>query len=133
MNSRCELTILMPCLNEENTIQTCIEKGAMPFLHRYIGTPAISFVGRLIYKNNIGDYNCGLRGFRRQSIIDIFLKSYGMEYASEMIVKASINNLSMCEVPVNLYKDGRNGKSHLRTFRDGIRHMKILIFHYFFK
>lgn len=106
-----------------------IKKGAMPLLHRYFGTPVISYIGKVIYKSDVGDYNCGLRGFKREAILNIKLTSNGMEYASEMIIKAALNNLKIAEVPITLYKDGRLGPSHLRTFRDGIRHLKILLFY----
>lgn len=103
-----------------------IEKGAMKFSHKYIGTPIISTIARKKYNIKIGDFNCGLRGYNTKKMKEINCKSLGMEYASEMIIKARKNNLKMCEVPVNLYKDGRGEKSHLNTIKDGIRHMKII-------
>lgn len=103
-----------------------IERGAMPFLHRYVGNPILSFIGRLFYKSKVKDFHCGLRGYNRQKILNLNLKCGGMEYASEMIVKAEINNLLIAEVPTNLKKDGRNRKPHLNTFRDGWRHLKFL-------
>lgn len=103
-----------------------IEKGAMPFMNRYIGNPILSYIGKRMYKCSINDFHCGLRGFNRESILNLNLECDGMEFASEMIIKAQINKLKMTEVPINLYKDGRNSKSNLRPLRDGIRHLKIL-------
>lgn len=104
-----------------------IEKGAMPFLHKYIGNPVLSFLGRLFYNSKIKDFHCGLRGYNKERILDLNLKCEGMEYASEMIVKAELRNLKIAEVPTTLKKDGRSRKPHLRTFRDGFRHLKFLI------
>lgn len=109
-----------------NRFKGKIEKGAMPFMNRYIGNPILSYIGKRLYKCSINDFHCGLRGFKRESILNLNLECDGMEFASEMIVKAQINNLKMTEVPINLYKDGRNSKSNLRPIRDGIRHLKIL-------
>lgn len=103
-----------------------IEKGAMPWSHRYIGTPIISFLGRLFYKLKIGDFNCGMRGYNRNSIIDLDLKCTGMEYASEMIVQAKLNRLKITEIPTTLKKDGRTRPPHLNSFYDGWRHLKFL-------
>ncbi len=103
-----------------------IEKGAMPWSHRYIGTPIISFLGRLFYKLKIGDFNCGMRGYNRNSIIDLDLKCTGMEYASEMIVQANLNGLKITEIPTTLKKDGRTRPPHLNSFYDGWRHLKFL-------
>lgn len=107
-----------------------MEKNAMPLSHKYIGTPIISFIGRVLYKLNIYDFNCGLRGIKKEKINKIELKSEGMEFASEMIIKAKKNNLKIVEIPINFYKDKRNRKSHLRTIRDGFRHLKILLGEY---
>ncbi|MEI7740990.1 MAG: glycosyltransferase family 2 protein [bacterium] len=104
-----------------------IRTGAMPFLHRYLGNPVLSFLGRLFFKSKIGDFHCGLRGFRKESIEKLNLESDGMEYASEMIVKATLAGLSISEVPVVLSKDGRDRPPHLRSFRDGWRHLKFLL------
>ncbi len=103
-----------------------IEKGAMPWSNRYIGTPIISFLGRLFYKLKIGDFNCGMRGYNRNSIIDLDLKCTGMEYASEMIVQANLNGLKITEIPTTLKKDGRTRPPHLNSFYDGWRHLKFL-------
>lgn len=103
-----------------------IEKNAMPVLNQYLGNPIISFLGRKLYNVPINDFNCGLRGFERNAINQLKFKSKGMEFASEMIIKAQLNGLKLAEVPVKLFPDGRNGASHLRPFRDGFRHLKIL-------
>ncbi len=104
-----------------------IEKGAMPFSHRYIGTPVLSFIGRLFFRSKIKDFNCGLRGYNRKKILDLNLTCTGMEYASEMIVKAELNKLRIAEVPTTLKKDGRSRKPHLKTFSDGWRHLNFLL------
>ena len=106
-----------------------IEKGAMPPLHKYIGNPVLSFVGRLFFKSRIGDFHCGLRGYNRESVLRIGLKTTGMEYASEMVVMAELNHLKIAEVPTTLKKDGRSRPPHLRSFRDGWRHLKFLFMH----
>lgn len=103
-----------------------IEKGAMPFSHRYIGNPVLSFIGRLFFHSKIRDFHCGLRGYNRQSIANLNLKTTGMEYASEMVVMAELNGLRIEEVPTTLKKDGRSTPPHLRSFRDGWRHLKFL-------
>ena len=76
---------------------------------------------------DVGDFHCGLRGYRKESIMKLGLTSTGMEFASEMIIKAVKNKLTIAEVPIKLYKDGRNCKPHLRSFRDGVRHLRVLI------
>jgi glycosyltransferase involved in cell wall biosynthesis len=104
-----------------------IGKGAMPPLHRYLGNPVLSLAGRVFFQAPIGDFHCGLRAFRRDSILSLGLSSPGMEYASEMIVKAQLAGLSMAEVPATLAKDGRSRPPHLRSWRDGWRHLKFLL------
>ena len=104
-----------------------IKPGAMPFLHRYLGNPVLSFLGRLFFRVPIGDFHCGLRGFSRSAILGIGLQTTGMEFASEMVVKASLNGLKIAEVPVVLAPDGRGRPPHLRTWRDGWRHLKFLL------
>lgn len=104
-----------------------IEKDAMPWSHRYVGNPILSFIGRLFFKSWIGDFHCGLRGYNRDSIIKLDLKTTGMEYASEMVVMAELNHLKIVEVPTTLSKDGRSRPPHLRSFRDGWRHLKFLL------
>jgi glycosyltransferase involved in cell wall biosynthesis len=110
-----------------NRFKGRIEKGAMPLLHKYLGNPVLSFLGRLFFKVPCGDFHCGLRGFKKESILDLKLSSNGMEFASEMLIKASLLNLKITEVPVVLSKDGRNRPPHLRTWRDGWRHLKLLL------
>ena len=104
-----------------------IERGAMPFLHRYLGNPVLSFLGRLFYRNNIGDFHCGLRGFNTASIRALELNSNGMEFASEMVVKSALRKLRIVEVPIRLHPDGRSRPPHLRTWRDGWRHLRFLL------
>lgn len=110
-----------------NRFKGKIEKGAMPWSHRYIGTPVISFIGRLFYKSKVKDFNCGMRGFSKEKILALDLKCTGMEYASEMIVEASLNNLKITEIPITLKKDGRDSKPHLKSISDGWRHLKFLL------
>jgi len=110
-----------------NRFKGGIEKGAMPWSHKYIGTPVISFIGRLFYKSKIGDFNCGMRGYDRQAILNLDLKCTGMEYASEMIVQANLNGLKIAEIPTTLKKDGRTRPPHLKSFSDGWRHLKFLL------
>ena len=104
-----------------------IEPGAMPFLHRYLGNPVLSFLGRLFFKIPVGDFHCGLRGFRRSSIADLNLTSTGMEFASEMVVRTSLRRLAITEVATTLKPDGRSRAPHLKTWRDGWRHLKFLL------
>lgn len=103
-----------------------IEKGAMPWSHRYIGNPVLSFVGRLFFKSSIKDFHCGLRGYNKESILKLNLHTTGMEYASEMVVMSELANLRITEVPTTLKKDGRSRAPHLRSLRDGWRHLKFL-------
>ena len=104
-----------------------IAPGAMPPLHRYLGNPVLSFVGRLFFHSTIRDFHCGLRGFRRSSIMELDLQSSGMEFASEMVVKSTLAGLSIAEVPTTLRPDGRTRAPHLRTWRDGWRHLRFLL------
>jgi len=106
-----------------------IATGAMPFLHRYLGNPVLSFIGRLFFTSNIRDFHCGLRGFQRDSILALRLQSPGMEFASEMIVKSTLANLRIDQVPVVLRPDERGRPPHLRTWRDGWRHLRFLFLH----
>lgn len=110
-----------------NRFRGGIEAGAMPFLHRYLGNPVLSFIGRKLFKVEVGDFHCGLRGFDREKIMGLGLTCTGMEFASEMVVKSSMNNLKVAEVPTTLCKDGRDRPPHLRTWRDGWRHLKFLL------
>ena len=104
-----------------------IESGAMPWSHRYIGNPLLSFIGRTLYKSDVRDFHCGLRGVNRESILALDLRAAGMEYASEMIIAAEMNNLTIAEVPVFLSRDGRSRAPHLRSLRDGWRHLKLML------
>jgi glycosyltransferase involved in cell wall biosynthesis len=104
-----------------------IEKGAMPFLHRYLGNPVLSFVGRLFFGTRTGDFHCGLRGFRADAIRALALQTTGMEFASEMVVRAALSGLAISEVPTTLRPDGRSRPPHLKTWRDGWRHLKFLL------
>lgn len=112
-----------------NRFKGGIAPGAMPFLHRYLGNPVLSAIGRLFFRTPIGDFHCGLRGFDRQAILDLELRTTGMEFASEMVVAASLNRLDIREVPITLAKDGRSRPPHLRTWRDGWRHLRFLMLH----
>ena len=110
-----------------NRFKGGIEKDAMPFLHKYLGNPVLSFIGRLFFKINIGDFHCGLRGFSKSAYNQMNLKTSGMEFASEMVVKSKLNNLSIAEVPTKLHKDGRTRAPHLKTWSDGWRHLRFLM------
>jgi len=110
-----------------NRFKGGILPGAMPFLHRYLGNPVLSWLARLFFKSNIGDFHCGLRGFRKQAILSLNLQTTGMEFASEMVVKATMHNLKITEVSTKLYPDGRSRPPHLRTWSDGWRHLKFLL------
>jgi glycosyltransferase involved in cell wall biosynthesis len=104
-----------------------IRPGAMPFLHRYLGNPVLSFVGRLFFSSKIGDFHCGLRGVDRAAALQLGLRSPGMEFASEMIVKASLAGWRIGEVPTVLSPAGRSRAPHLRSWRDGWRHLRFLL------
>jgi glycosyltransferase involved in cell wall biosynthesis len=112
-----------------NRFQGNIARGAMPLLHKYLGNPVLSFLGRLFFSIPIGDFHCGLRGLRRDAFRDLGLRATGMEFASEMIVKAKLANLRIVEVPTTLSPDGRSRAPHLRTWRDGWRHLRFLLLH----
>ncbi|HUK23227.1 MAG TPA: glycosyltransferase family 2 protein [Terriglobales bacterium] len=104
-----------------------IKPGAMPRLHRYIGNPVLSAVGKLFFKSPVSDFHCGLRGFSKEAYQRMGLHTTGMEFASEMVVKASLLNLPIAEVPTTLSPDGRDRAPHLRTWRDGWRHLRFLL------
>ena len=110
-----------------NRFQGGIEAGAMPPLHRYLGNPVLSFVGRLFFRIKTGDFHCGLRGFNADSIRKLDLQTTGMEFASEMVVRGALAGLRIEEVPTTLKPDGRSRPPHLRTWRDGWRHLKFLL------
>jgi glycosyltransferase involved in cell wall biosynthesis len=109
-----------------NRFQGGIEPGAMPFLHRYVGNPVLSWAGRLFFHIPIGDFHCGMRAFRRDRILALGMRTEGMEFASEMVVRASLAGLRIVEVPTTLRPDGRSRAPHLRTWRDGWRHLRFL-------
>ncbi len=110
-----------------NRFQGGIAEGAMPLLHRYLGNPVLSFLGRLFFRVPIGDFHCGLRGFSRDALLKLGLVSPGMEFASEMVAKAALAGLRIEEVPTTLRPDGRGRPPHLRTWRDGWRHLRFLL------
>ncbi len=110
-----------------NRFKGGIEVGAMPKLHRYLGNPVLSFIGRRFFGSTVEDFHCGLRGFRRSSIRDLNLKASGMEFATEMVVRAELERLRVTEVPTTLSVDGRERPPHLRTWRDGWRHLRFLL------
>lgn len=110
-----------------NRFQGGIAPGAMPWLHRYLGNPVLSFIGRLFFRVPIGDFHCGLRGFSREAMLGLGLVSPGMEFASEMVAKAALAGLPIEEVPTTLRPDGRDRPPHLRTWRDGWRHLRFLL------
>ena len=104
-----------------------IMESAMPFLNRYLGTPLMT--GRIFFKIRLSDYNCGMRAFRKSKILGLNLVTTGMEWASEMIIKSKLEGLRMTEVPITLFKDGRNRPPHLRRWRDGWRHIRFMLLH----
>ncbi len=104
-----------------------IRPGAMPPLHRYLGNPVLSWLGRLFFKCPVGDTQCGLRGFRKEAIEKLDLQSLGMEFASEMVVKSTLFRLRIAEIPTVLSPDGRDRPPHLRSWRDGWRHLRFLL------
>jgi glycosyltransferase involved in cell wall biosynthesis len=104
-----------------------IEPGAMPPLHKYLGNPALSFLGRFLFHAPIGDAHCGMRAFSREAYRQLDLRTTGMEFASEMVIKASLHGQRIVEVPTTLKKDGRSRQPHLRTWRDGWRHLRFLL------
>lgn len=104
-----------------------IRPGAMPPLHRYLGNPVLSFIGRAFFKVRVRDFHCGLRGFDRDALLALGLHCKGMEFASEMVVKAALGGLRIAEVPTTLSPDGRDRPPHLRSWRDGWRHLRFLL------
>ena len=104
-----------------------MEPSAMPWLHRYVGNPVLSKTGRLFFRSPVKDFHCGLRGFDRDAVHSLDLRTTGMEFASEMVVKATLHGLPIAEVPTTLSPDGRNRPPHLRSWRDGWRHLRFLL------
>src|SRR5690606_16828670 len=101
-----------------------IEAGAMPPLHRYLGNPVLSFLGRLLFRTPVGDFHCGLRGFSKAAYARMDLRTTGMEFASEIVVKAALLGLRTVEVPTTLRPDGRDRPPHLRSWHDVWRHLR---------
>jgi glycosyltransferase involved in cell wall biosynthesis len=110
-----------------NRFRGGIKPGAMPPLHRYLGNPVLSAIGRVFFNSPCRDFHCGLRGFDRDAILGLDLQAPGMEFASEMVVKATIHGLAIAEVPTTLSPDGRSRPPHLRSWRDGWRHLRFLL------
>jgi hypothetical protein len=110
-----------------NRFQGGIKPGAMPVLHKYLGNPVLTWLGRLFFGSPCGDFHCGLRGFSKRAIECLDLRTTGMEFASEMVVKASLYGLKITEVPTTLSPDGRSRPPHLKTWRDGWRHLRFLL------
>lgn len=104
-----------------------IRPGAMPFLHRFVGNPGLSWLGRLFFGCPVGDFQCGLRGFRKEAIDSLELQTTGMEFSTEMVVKATLFRLRIAEIPTTLSPDGRGRPPHLRTWRDGWRYLRFLL------
>lgn len=104
-----------------------IKPKAMPFLHRYLGTPILTGLGQIFFRHKFKDVNCGMRGFTKTAFESMDLRSEGMEFASEMVARAAMLNLKSCEVPITLHPDGRSRPPHLRTWRDGWRHLKFML------
>ncbi len=131
-----DFTNLMPFVEElrkganlvmGNRFAGGIAPGAMPPLHKYLGNPVLSFIGRLFFRSKIGDFHCGLRGFNRDSVMALNLQATGMEFASELVVKAALYGQHVTEVPTTLAKDGRSRPPHLHRWRDGWRHLRFLL------
>jgi glycosyltransferase involved in cell wall biosynthesis len=110
-----------------NRFRGGVKRGAMPPLHRYLGNPVLTAIGRLFFRSPVGDFHCGLRGFSRTAYEAMELRTTGMEFASEMVVKASLLGMRVEEVPVTLSPDGRSRAPHLRSWRDGWRHLRFLL------
>jgi glycosyltransferase involved in cell wall biosynthesis len=110
-----------------NRFKGGIRPDAMPFLHRYVGNPFLSWLGRLFFGCPVGDFQCGLRGFRKDAIDKLELQTTGMEFSTEMVVKATLFDLRIAEIPTVLSPDGRDRPPHLRTWRDGWRYLRFLL------
>jgi glycosyltransferase involved in cell wall biosynthesis len=110
-----------------NRFKGGIRPGAMPALHRYLGNPVLSFIGRLFFRTRVGDFHCGLRGFDREAVASLDLRTPGMEFASELVVKAALAAWRIAEVPTTLDPDRRGRPPHLRSWRDGWRHLRFLL------
>lgn len=104
-----------------------VEPGAMPWLHRWMGNPILSGIGRLFFLCPVTDFHCGLRGFRKESVEAMDLQTTGMEFASEMVIKATLRKMRIANVPITLRPDGRSRPPHLRSWRDGWRHLRFML------
>jgi len=104
-----------------------IEPGAMPPLHRWLGNPVLSWIGRLFFKCPVMDFHCGLRGFRKDAAERMGLQTTGMEFASEMVIKATLHKMRIANIPITLHPDGRTRPPHLRSWRDGWRHLRFML------
>ncbi|MGH8142435.1 MAG: glycosyltransferase family 2 protein [Steroidobacteraceae bacterium] len=128
-----QLDTFVECLRAGNTMvighrfRGGIRPGAMPLLHRYLGNPVLSFIGRLFFSSKVGDFHCGLRGVDRAAALQLDLHAPGMEFASEMVVKATLCGWRIAEVPTVLSPAGRSRPPHLRSWRDGWRHLRFLL------
>jgi hypothetical protein len=110
-----------------NRFKGGIERGAMPWKNRYIGNPVLSCIGKILFHAKVGDFHCGLRGFSKAAFQQMDLRTTGMEFASEMVIKAELMGLRMTEVPTTLRKDGRSRPPHLLPYRDGWRHLRFML------
>lgn len=110
-----------------NRFKGGIKPGAMPWLHRYFGNPILSGIGRLFFRSPCDDFHCGLRGFSKDAITKLDLRTTGMEFASEMVVKATLHKMRITQVPTTLFPDGRSRAPYLRSWRDGWRHLRFLL------
>ena len=110
-----------------NRFRGGVAPGAMPALHRYLGNPVLTTIGRILFPSPVGDFHCGLRGFSKNAVLRMDLRTTGMEFASEMVVKATLFRMRIAEVPTTLVPDGRSRPPHLRSWRDGWRHLRFLL------
>jgi hypothetical protein len=110
-----------------NRFRGGIEKGAMPWKNRYIGNPILSSIGKILFHAEVGDFHCGMRGFSKDAFLLMDLRTTGMEFASEMVIKAKLMGLKMTEVPTTLRRDGRSRPPHLLPYRDGWRHLRFML------
>jgi glycosyltransferase involved in cell wall biosynthesis len=110
-----------------NRFKGQIMPGAMPPLHRYFGNPILTGIGKLFFHGPVNDFHCGMRGFSRESVIRMDLRTNGMEFASEMVIKAILLKMKITETPIDLYPDGRTRPPHLRSWRDGWRHLRFML------
>lgn len=110
-----------------NRFKGGIKPGAMPWLHRYLGNPVLTAIGKLFFDSSCSDFHCGLRGFTKAAALKLDLRTTGMEFASEMVIKATLAQMRIAEVPTMLSPDGRSRPPHLRSWRDGWRHLRFML------